>query len=136
VTCRNVWHRHMQMFPEDGVTAAVENILSFESFSPRTRSQIAAIFRVHGIPIPSRLTDSHSLYGPSAYGINAGSVRLAVPESIPESIVLNVTCTDAPTEKVSLSSSRVAKQEWGNTTAKSAPFNLEASRLFTFRYFI
>ena len=44
--------KHLQSFPEDGVQAAVEDILSFEGFSPRTRKQIAVIFQSRGLPIP------------------------------------------------------------------------------------
>lgn len=42
----------VQAFPEDGVQAAVEDILGFESFSPRNRKQIAVIFQSRGLPIP------------------------------------------------------------------------------------
>ena len=42
----------LQAFPEDGVQAAVEGILSFEGFSPRNRKQIAVMFQARGLPIP------------------------------------------------------------------------------------
>lgn len=32
--------------------AAVEDVLSFESFSPRNRRQIALIFQGRGLPVP------------------------------------------------------------------------------------
>ena len=43
--------QHVRMYPNDGVVAALENVLSFDSFDGQLRATVADIFRKHGIPV-------------------------------------------------------------------------------------
>merc|ERR1711865_306577 len=43
--------RHLEQYGEDGVTAALEDVLSFDAFDPLLRKQLSNIFKRHGIPV-------------------------------------------------------------------------------------
>ena len=43
--------RHMEEFAEDGVSAALEDVLGFDAFDPVLRRQLCKIFERHSIPI-------------------------------------------------------------------------------------
>jgi von Willebrand factor A domain-containing protein 8 len=43
--------RHLEKYGEDGVSTSLEDVLSFDAFDGVARSQLAAIFKRHGIPV-------------------------------------------------------------------------------------
>jgi hypothetical protein len=124
--------KHMEHFPHDGVVGAVENIISFDAFSPRMRMQVASVFQSHGIPIPLVRIENVSQFGPAAYGIDTSRVTLAKPVKIPDA----VSCTIRGDKKSSLNCSVVHNQmnehKWQSTSVTTSPFRMESTRLFSF----
>jgi hypothetical protein len=122
----------MEHFPHDGVVGAVENIISFDAFSPRMRMQVASVFQSHGIPIPLVRIENVSQFGPAAYGIDISRVTLAKPVKIPDA----VSCTIRGDKKSSLNCSVVHNQmnehKWQSTSVTTSPFRMESTRLFSF----
>lgn len=45
--------RHLELYGDDGVATALEDVLSFDAFDSVLRSQLTKIFKRHGIPIHS-----------------------------------------------------------------------------------
>lgn len=65
--------RHLEKFPDDGVINALENVLAFEDYSPKTREKLAEVFQKHGIPIPASRRE----------GSGGLAVRVVEPVSLP-----------------------------------------------------
>ncbi|OQS05394.1 hypothetical protein THRCLA_02460 [Thraustotheca clavata] len=43
--------KHLERFPEEGVTGTLENVLAFDSYDPQLRKLLASVFVRHGIPL-------------------------------------------------------------------------------------
>lgn len=44
--------RHLDRFAEDGVVAAVENVIAFDAYDKELRATLSDVFNAHGIPLP------------------------------------------------------------------------------------
>lgn len=47
--------KHLQMFPEDGLLSAINNVLSFDVFDGELRRNLQLVFQQHGIPLGESL---------------------------------------------------------------------------------
>lgn len=122
--------KHIQNFPEDGVAAAVENILSFEGYNPRSRKTIALVFQSKGIPVPietnlSRLSSDYLARVQSMINV---SPSIPIPE--PVAYVLKrhqnrstLLCT----------SSNLIIKPWTSNSHSTKPFTVYPARVFQFR---
>ncbi|GLD91816.1 hypothetical protein PINS_up000349 [Pythium insidiosum] len=45
--------RHLEAFPNDGVTSVLENVLAFDAYDKNLRKQLTEVFLRHGIPLSS-----------------------------------------------------------------------------------
>ncbi|RLN95927.1 hypothetical protein BBJ28_00014037, partial [Nothophytophthora sp. Chile5] len=43
--------KHLEQFPEDGVTSVLENVLAFDAYDRNMRTQLSEVFLRHGIPL-------------------------------------------------------------------------------------
>jgi len=70
--------KHLEMFPKDGIVAALENVLAFDTYAPGTRAQVARVFQARGIPLPE---DPNDNYG------DKPTVNLAEPTPLPSPVL-------------------------------------------------
>ncbi|TYZ62616.1 hypothetical protein PybrP1_002376 [[Pythium] brassicae (nom. inval.)] len=63
--------KHLEQFPNDGVTSVLENVLAFDAYDTNLRKQLSEVFLSHGIPL--------SVDGESV----ELTVNLAQPEPLP-----------------------------------------------------
>lgn len=54
--------KHMQQFPNDGISSALKNVLDFDSYEKNNAEQLKRVFEKHGIPvdIPAELQVEHA----------------------------------------------------------------------------
>ncbi|DAZ99802.1 TPA: hypothetical protein N0F65_001311 [Lagenidium giganteum] len=63
--------KHLELFPNDGVTTVLENVLAFDAYDRNLRKQLSEVFLSHGIPL-------------SANGEELPmGIALATPKSLP-----------------------------------------------------
>ena len=68
---------HLEVFPDDGLVGALENVLAFDAYSPDLRRILSEVFNRHGIPLPAFApTEETTTY----------EVRLATEKSLPEGV--------------------------------------------------
>lgn len=119
--------KHLQNFPQDGVAAAVENILSFESYNPRIRKLVAVVFQSRGIPIPIKPGTKN--YLPDGQSM----IKVAPSSPIPEPVTHDVSINSSHQQHGSISSSKLQMKPWVSNSHKTNSFSVLPARLFTFR---
>lgn len=125
--------KHVQAYPEDGVAAAVENIIGFEGYNPRIRKQIALIFQSKGIPVPIQprlgasgdpLTHRESVLA---------NIILAPSRPVPAPMSYPVKIKREEQIKCDVDVNRLPLQDWTSNVHKVYSFDMEQARLFSFR---
>lgn len=43
--------KHLEKFPNDGLTTALQNVIAFDSFEEQTMNQLKGVFEKYGIPL-------------------------------------------------------------------------------------
>eukprot|EP00753_Platysulcus_tardus_P002307 PLAT11642.13.p1 GENE.PLAT11642.13~~PLAT11642.13.p1 ORF type:complete len:850 (+),score=362.94 PLAT11642.13:648-3197(+) len=43
--------KHLEVYPEDGLVATLENVLAFDAYDPQLRNLLSEVFTSHGIPL-------------------------------------------------------------------------------------
>ena len=71
--------KHLEMFPADGIVAALENVLAFDTYAPGTRAQVARVFQARGVPLPEDPSDGYDTLKPT--------VNLAEPTPLPSPVL-------------------------------------------------
>lgn len=66
--------KHLERFPNDGVAAALENILAFDAYAPGVRAQVARVFQARGVPLPEH-ADGEAGEDESEGGAGRGGVK-------------------------------------------------------------
>lgn len=115
--------KHIQEYPTDGVTTAVENILGFEGLSPATRELIAKVFQANDIPV--------SLVA----GVNAGrrEVNLVSPLPLADRQDIAVSpVTDGPSVALALECTPLSSSDWQSSQLTEGPLEMQSSRLRQF----
>lgn len=118
--------KHLQSFPEDGVAAAVENILSFECYNPRIRKLVAIVFQARGIPVsikPGAKVISHD---------GDSMIKVAKVNPIPEPISYEIKEISAQRSRLVTSTSKLQIKSWVSNSYKIQPFTVHPARLFSF----
>lgn len=121
--------KHIQAFPQDGAAAAVEDFLSFEDATPKSRRILAEIFQARGIPVPVEIPSSGTL------GVNLlhNSIQMAAPSIVPSPIRYPLVL-----KELSLAAAlgyKVTKTSpWKTTETLTQAYSIESTRLNTFRF--
>lgn len=119
--------KHLQVFPQDGVASAVEDILGFDSLSPVLRRQIATIFQNHGLPVPLLAQGTAT---------KAPPIQLSVAKSLPQPHVRPVVFQ--PPANVSVDASFISSQramrksDWTANVTHRTNFTMDSLRLLKF----
>lgn len=127
--------KHVQKYPEDGVAAAVEDILSFEAYNPRVRKQIALIFQSKGIPVPIQPKNGGHGGDLTRKEYVESNILLAPVRPIPAPMTYNASLnSESQVIPCGVYSRHVKQKPWSYNVHKVSDFNVESSRLLSFRY--
>lgn len=116
--------KHIQEYPTDGVTTAVENILGFEGLSPPIRELIAKVFQANDIPV--------SLVA----GVDVGQreVRLVTPLPLADAqeVVVQPLVEGSSTVHLSVACAPLSVSEWQSSQLSESALEMQSSRLRSF----
>jgi von Willebrand factor A domain-containing protein 8 len=126
--------KHVQAYPEDGVAAAVENIIGFEGYNPRIRKQIALIFQSKGIPVPIQQRLGGHADALSHRESVLANIILAPSRPVPAPMTYPVIMKLQGAMKCDVEAAKLPLQEWTSNVHKVLSFDLEQARLTSFRY--
>jgi von Willebrand factor A domain-containing protein 8 len=127
--------KHIQSFPEDGAAAAVENILGFEGYNPRSRKTIALVFQSRGIPVP--VEQNLSALPTNRLELIQSMIQIApsvpIPEPVSYKASLLASNSDSPLTPCGVTTRALVIKPWTSNSFSVRSFPIHPARVFSFR---
>jgi von Willebrand factor A domain-containing protein 8 len=125
--------KHIQNFPEDGAAAAVENILGFDGYNPRSRKTIALVFQSRGIPVP--IEQNLSAPPTNHLELIQSMIKIAPSVPIPEPVRYDasLTTSSSPLTPCGVSTRSLVIKPWTSNSFSTRSFPIHPARVFSFR---